>query len=109
MVEGFPTSGLQLMTRVGDFFRVARTEVGTRSVARHTHTHTPHHHEQHHHKRVIVRAVLQGPWPCEMGVWGSQTSSPPQLGAHSTPTSVAPPPEGDGPLLCRTEGSPTVR
>ena len=27
MVEGFPASGLQLMTRVGDFFRVARTEV----------------------------------------------------------------------------------
>ena len=27
MVEGFPSSGLQLMTRVGDFFRVARTEV----------------------------------------------------------------------------------
>ena len=27
MVEGFPVSGRQLMTRVGDFFRVARTEV----------------------------------------------------------------------------------
>ena len=27
MVEGFPSTGLQLMTRVEDFFRVARTEV----------------------------------------------------------------------------------
>ena len=27
MVEGFPASGRQLMTRVGEFFRVARTEV----------------------------------------------------------------------------------
>ena len=27
MVDGFPVSGLQLTTRVGDFFRVARTEI----------------------------------------------------------------------------------
>ena len=67
MVEGFPASGLQLMTRVGDFFRVARTEVVQVPAVRKAHT--PHHHEQQHHKHVIVRAVLQGPWLWEMGVW----------------------------------------
>ena len=56
MVEGFPTSGLQLMTRVGDFFRVARTEVvQVPAVLPGTHA-TP------------VRAVLQVPWPWEIGV-----------------------------------------
>ena len=68
MVEGFPASGLQLMTKVGDFFRVAHTEV-VQVPAVLQGTHTPHHPEKHHHKRVIVRAVLQGPWLWEMGVW----------------------------------------
>ena len=61
MVEGFPSTGLQLMTRVGDFFRVARTEVvQVPAVLQGTHATPP---------RVIVRAVLQVPWPWEMGVW----------------------------------------
>ena len=46
MVEGFPSTGLQLMTRVEDFFRVARAEVvevpavlqGTQATPPRTHT-----------------------------------------------------------------------
>ena len=48
VVEGFPSSGLQLMTRVGEFFRVARTEVMQVPYSS-CKAHTPHHHEQSHY------------------------------------------------------------
>ena len=97
MVEGFPSSGLQLMTRVGDFFRVARTEVvQVPAVLQGTHATPP---------RTITSHTrdspsgASGPMALGDGSLGSHTSSPPQLGAHGTPTSFAPPPGRDGPLL----------
>ena len=94
MVEGFPASGLQLMTRVGDFFRVARTEVvqvRQRTDATPPRTATS--------QTRDCSSGASGPMALGDGSLGSHTSSPPQMGAHGTPTSFAPPPGRDGPLL----------
>ena len=97
MVEGFPASGLQLMTRVGDFFHVARTEVAQVPAVRQGTYATP--------PRTATSQTrdspsgASGPMALGDGSLGSHTSSPPQLGAHGTPTSFAPPPGRDGPLL----------
>ena len=96
MVEGFPASGLQLMTRVGDFFRVARTEVVQVPAVRQGTYATP--------PRTATSQTrdspsgASGPMALGDGSLGSH-SSPPQMGAHGTPTSFAPPPGRDGPLL----------
>ena len=97
VVEGFPSAGLQLMTRVGEFFRVARTEVmQVPTVAQGTHATPP---------RTITLQSRDSPSGARRqlalgeGSLGSQSSSPPQLGAHGTPTSFAPPPGRDGSLL----------
>ena len=96
MVEGFPVLGLQLMTRVGDFFRVARTEVVQVPVVRQgTYITSP---------RTATSQTrdspsgASGPMALGDGSLGSH-SSPPQMGAHGTSTSFAPPPGRDGPLL----------
>ena len=97
MVEGFPASGLQLMTRVGDFFRVARTEVVQVPAVRQGTYATP--------PRTATSQTrdspsgASGPMALGDGSLGSHNSSPPQMGAHGTPTSFAPPPGRDGPLL----------
>ena len=97
MVEGFPSSGLQLMTRVGDFFRVARTEVvQVPAVLQGTHATPPRTTTSHTRDSP---SGASGPMALGDGSLGSHTSSPPQLGAHGTPTSFAPPPGRDGPLL----------
>ena len=97
VVEGFPSAGLQLMTQVGEFFRVARTEVmQVPTVAQGTHATPP---------RTITLQSRDSPSGARRqlalgeGSLGSQSSSPPQLGAHGTPTSFAPPPGRDGSLL----------
>ena len=97
MVEGFPASGLQLMTRVGDFLRVARTEVvQVRAVLQGTHATPP---RATSSQTRDSPSGSSGPMALGDGSLGSHTSSPPQLGAHGTPTSFAPPPGRDGPLL----------
>ena len=48
---------------------------------------------------LFLRRSLDGVMALGAGSLGSYTSSPPQLGAHGTPTSFAPPPGRDGPLL----------
>ena len=79
MVEGFPGAGLQLMSRVGDFFRVARTEVMQVPVWQDSHATPP---------RSATRSL------------GSPGGAPGQLGPQGTPTSFAPSHPGrEGPLL----------
>ena len=96
MVEGFPVSGRQLMTRVGDFFRVARTEVMQVPVWQDTHVTPP---------RSTTRSTgspdgALGNLALGDGSLGSHGSSPPQVGSHGTPASFAPPPPGrEGSLL----------
>ena len=81
MVEGFPASGLQLMTRVGDFFRVARTEVVQVPAVRQGTYATP--------PRTATSQTrdspsgASGPMALGDGSLGSHTSSPPQMGAHA--------------------------
>ena len=97
MVEGLPTSGLQLVTRVGKNFRVARTEVlqvpavlpGARTTPPRTTT----------SQTRDSPGGASGPMALGDRSLGSNTSSPPQSGAHGTPTSFAPPPGRDGSLL----------
>ena len=82
MVEGFPSSGLQLMTRVGDFFRVARTEVvQVPAVLQGTHATPPRTTTSHTRDSP---SGASGPMALGDGSLGSHTSSPPQLGAHGT-------------------------
>ena len=90
MVEGFPVSGRQLMTRVGDFFRVARTEVMQVPVWQDSHVTPP---------RSTTRSTgspdgALGNLALGDGSLGSHGSSPPQVGSHGTPASFAPPPPG---------------
>ena len=96
MVEGFPVSGRQLMTRVGVFFRVARTEVMQVPVWQHSHVTPP---------RSTTRSTgspdgVLGNLALGDGSLGSHGSSPPQVGSHGAPASFAPPPPGrEGSLL----------
>ena len=96
MVEGFPVSGRQLLTRVGDFFRVARTEVMQVPVWQDSHVTPP---------RSTTRSTgspdgALGHLALGDGSLGSHGSSPPQVGSHGTPASFAPPPPGrEGSLL----------
>ena len=96
MVEGFPVSGRQLMTRVGDFFRVARAEVMQVPVWQDSHVTPP---------RSTTRSTgspdgALGNLALGDGSLGSHGSSPPQVGSHGTPASFAPPPPGrEGSLL----------
>ena len=96
MVEGFPVSGRQLMTRVGDFFRVARTEVTQVPVWQDSHVTPP---------RSTTRSTgspdgALGNLALGDGSLGSHGSLPPQVGSHGTPASFAPPPPGrEGSLL----------
>ena len=96
MVEGFPVSGRQLMTRVGDFFRVARTEVMQVPVWQDSHVTPP---------RSTTRSTgspdgALGNLVLGEGSLGSHGSSPPQVGSLGTPASFAPPPPGrEGSLL----------
>ena len=96
MVEGFPVSGRQLMTRVGDFFRVARTEVMQVPVWQDSHVTPP---------RRTTRSTgspdgALGNLALGDGSLGSHGSSPPQVGSHGTPASFAPlPPGREGSLL----------
>ena len=97
MVEGFPASGLQLMTRFGDLFRVARTEVAqVPAVLQGTYATPP---RATPSQTRDSPSGASGPMALRDGSLGSHTSSPPQLGAHGTPTSFAPPPGRDGSLL----------
>ena len=70
----------------------------------HTHTHTPTHlhatppRTTTSHTRASPSGA-SGPMALGDGSLGSHTSSPPQLGAHETPTSFAPPPGREGPWL----------
>ena len=86
MVEGIPGAH-QLMSRVGNFFRVARTAVHVtppRSTTRSTGS-----------PDGILGSLAVGD-----GSLGSHGSSPPQVGSHGTPASFAPPPPGrEGSLL----------
>ena len=67
MVEGLPASGLQLMRRVGDFFRVARTEVvQVPAVLQGTHATPP---RAASSQTRDSPSGAQGPWLWEMGVW----------------------------------------
>ena len=77
------------MSRVGEFFQVARTEVlpVVPSVEQQA---TPPRSAMH------TRA---GPLALGDGIVGSQTGSPPQVGSRSTPTSFAPGPGRETPLL----------
>ena len=92
MVEGIPGAH-QLMSRVGNFFRVARTEV-MEVPAVHV---TP--------PRSTTRSTgspdgILGSLAVGDGSLGSHGSSPPQVGSHGTPASFAPPPPGrEGSLL----------
>ena len=92
MVEGIPGAH-QLMSRVGSFFRVARTEV-MEVPAVHV---TP--------PRSTTRSTgspdgILGSLAVGDGSLGSHGSSPPQVGSHGTPASFAPPPPGrEGSLL----------
>ena len=97
MVEGFPGAGLQLMSRVGDFFRVARTEVMQVPVWQDSHATPP---------RSATRSLgSPGGAPGQLalgdGSLGSKKSgSSPQMGPQGTPTSFAPSHPGrEGPLL----------
>ena len=86
MVEGIPGAH-QLMSRVGSFFRVARTEV-MQVPAVHV---TP--------PRSTTRSTGSPDGPLGSlavgdGSLGSHGSSPPQVGSHGTPASFAPPPPG---------------
>ena len=88
MVEGFPVSGRQLMTRVGDFFQVARTEVMQVPVWQDSHVTPP---------RSTTRSTgnpdgALGNLALGEGSLGSHGSSPPQVGSLGTPASFAPPP-----------------
>ena len=89
MVEGFPATGFRIMSRVGEFFQVARTEVlpVVPSVEQQA---TPPRNAMH------TRA---GPLALGDEIVGSQTGSPPQVGSRSTPTSFAPGPGRETPLL----------
>ena len=92
MVEGIPGAH-QLMSRVGSFFHVARTEV-MEVPAVHV---TP--------PRSTTRSTgspdgILGSLAVGDGSLGSHGSSPPQVGSHGTPASFAPPPPGrEGSLL----------
>ena len=92
MVEGIPGAH-QLMSRVGSFFRVARTEV-MQVPAVHV---TP--------PRSTTRSTGSPDGPLGGlavgdGSLGSHGSSPPQVGSHGKPASFAPPPPGrEGSLL----------
>ena len=92
MVEGIPGAH-QLMSRVGSFFRVARTEV-MQVPAVHV---TP--------PRSTTRSTGSPDGPLGSlavgdGSLGSHGSSPPQVGSRGTPASFAPPPPGrEGSLL----------
>ena len=111
MVEGFPASGLQLMTRVGDFFRVARTEVVQVPAVRQGTYATP--------PRTATSQTrdspsgASGPMALGDGSLGSHTSSPPQLGAHGTASRKGWPFVERRHVAAhasfRTEGSPIVR
>ena len=98
MVEGFPGAGLQLMSRVGDFFRVVRTEVMQVPVWQDSHATPP---------RSATRSLgspggASGQLALGDGSLGSNSTSgsPPQLGPQGTPTSFAPSHPGrEGPLL----------
>ena len=90
MVEGFPATGLRIMSRVGEFFQVARTEVLPV---------VPSVEQQATPPRSAMHARA-GPLPLGDGSVGSQTGSPPQVvGSRSTPTSFAPGPGRETPLL----------
>ena len=83
MAEGIPSAS-HFMSGIGSFFRVARTEVmqvpGEWQI---THDTPPRSTTVSRDNRSL----------------GSQSSSPPILGLHGTPTSFGPPPERDGQLL----------
>ena len=92
MVEGFPASGRQLMTRVGEFFRVARTEVmQVPAVWQDTHVTPPRSTSQSHGSL----GAAPGHLALGEGSMGSHSSSPPQVGMPGTPTSFAPHPGRD--------------
>ena len=89
MVEGFPATGFRIMSRVGEFFQVARTEVLPV---------VPSVEQQATPPRSAMR-TRAGPLALGDGIVGSQTGSPPQVGSRSTPTSFAPGPGRETPLL----------
>ena len=96
MVEGFPGAGLQLMSRVGGFFRVARTEVMQVPVWQDSHATPP--------RSATRSSSSPGGAPGQLalgdGSLGSNSGSPPQVGPQGTPTSFAPSHPGrEGPLL----------
>ena len=66
MVEGLPGAGIQLMTKVGKLFRVARVAAEVKDPAV---QHDLQHHETHHEQRVITQVVHQGSWLWDNGVW----------------------------------------
>ena len=89
MVEGFPATGFRIMSRVGEFLRVARTEVLPV---------VPSVEQQATPPRSAMR-TRAGPLALGDGIVASQTGSPPQVGSRSTPTSFAPGPGRETPLL----------
>ena len=89
MVEGFPATGFRIMSRVGEFFQVARTEVLPV---------VPSVEQQATPPRSVMR-TRAGPLALGDGIVASQTGSPPQVGSRSTPTSFAPGPGRETPLL----------
>ena len=96
MVEGFPASGRQLMTRVGEFFRVARTEVmQVPTVWQDTHVTPPRSTSQSHGSL----GAAPGHLALGEGSMGSHSSLPPQVGMPGTPTSFAPHPGRDSSSL----------
>ena len=96
IADDFLVSGRQLMSRVGDFFRVARTEVMQVPMWQDSHVTPP---------RSTTRSTgspdgALGNLVLGDGSLGSHGSSPPQVGSHGTPASFAPPPPGrQGSLL----------
>ena len=96
MVEGFPASGRQLMTRVGEFFRVARTEVmQVPTVWQDTHVTPPRSTSQSQGSL----GAAPGHLALGEGSMGSHSSSTPQVGMPGTPTSFAPHPGRDSSSL----------
>ena len=115
MVKGFPRAGLQLMSRVGDFFKVARTEVMQVPVWQNSHATPP----QSATRSLGSPEGAPGQLALGDGSLGSNSGLPPQLGPQGTPASFAPSQLGrKGPPLnadmlphagFRTKGPPTVR